>query len=180
MDSTPVLASTLLFTILSFIGLFFFIKASVKERLAFVQCPIDPDQSDRLNQLQTYFNQRGYQIIQVNAEKQKMILEGKVRPSLFLALFLTVMTALGLLCLGLVLSILAPDFNPLVFFLVLFSPLAGIFYWQKAARPEQIAIAINPDSLTSNPPLLTISGHRDELKQLKQNFAWPWLGLDNH
>ncbi|MGL5035063.1 MAG: cofactor assembly of complex C subunit B, partial [Microcystaceae cyanobacterium] len=48
MDSTPVLASTLLFTILSFIGLFFFIKASVKERTAFVQCPIAPDQSDRL------------------------------------------------------------------------------------------------------------------------------------
>jgi hypothetical protein len=181
----PVLASTLILTLLSLIGLIFFIRASVKERSSLLQCLVDASDSDRLSQLQNYFAQRAYQIIQVNAEQQQVILEGYVRPSYFLAIFLSTMAALGLLCFALVLNMLLPNLGNRAIAIVVLFPLAGIFYWQKAGRLEQISLSVNPiptEKLDENLPgnqLLSIRGHRDELTQLKQIFPWSWLG-DTH
>ena len=180
MTAPPILSSTLLLTVLSFIGLIFFIRASVKDRTTLLQCSIDCDDSDRLNQLQSYFLQRAYQVQAINPQQQTLSLTGYVRPSLFLAVFLSGMAGLGLGCLALILATLWPTIGQSVWVLCVLSPLAGWFYWQKAGRWETIKISINAESSSDNNALLNIQAHRDELAQLKQHFAWPWLATEEH
>jgi len=57
--------------------------------------------------------------------------------------------------------------------LVLLSPVAGIFYWQKAGRPEQVSLAIETQPDAESQQLhssITIAAHRDELAQLQKVF----------
>jgi len=180
MTATPILSSTLFLTVLSLIGLIFFIRASVKDRTTLLQCFIDGNDSDRLNQLQSYFLERAYQVQEVNPQQQTLRLTGYVRPSLFLAFFLSAMAGLGLGCLALVLATLWPTVGQSFLLLCLLSPLAGWFYWQKAGRWETIKISISIESPVGNQALLNIQAHRDELAQLKQHFAWPWLATEEH
>ena len=103
--NTPALTSTFIFTLLSLIGLVFFIRASVKERIQTLQFIADSPEDSLLNQLQSYFLERAYQISSVDAEEKEIIFQGFVRPSKFMAIFLTMLAILGLFCLILVLNV---------------------------------------------------------------------------
>lgn len=154
------------------VGLFFFIRASVKDRTEQVKLISKTPKTSLLEQLKAYFTRRAYNIIPSNAGQDTITFEGLVRPSLFLAIFLTFLAALGLLCLVLVLSFVYPPLTPLFFALELLSPVAGIFYWKKAGRIETVSFSL--ESLTEQGlqqgSLLTLTAHRDEVIQLKQNF----------
>ncbi len=153
------------------IGLFFFIRASVKERTEQLEFIADDSDTHLLTQIQQYFLQRAYQVIHVNPQHQQMIFQGLVRPSRFLAIFLSALAGLGLLCLGLVLSLLYPASHQWFLVLVLLCPLAGLFYWHNAKRVEKIALEVKSSPKLSQGNLITITGHRDELAQLRQAFA---------
>ncbi|MGL5075224.1 MAG: cofactor assembly of complex C subunit B, partial [Waterburya sp.] len=94
---------------------------------------------------------------------------GFVQPSLFLAVLLTILAVVGLSCLALVLLLLFPQSPSVFWLLVLLAPLAGIFYWRKAGRWEEIFLQViaKPDS--SN--LISVTAHRDELIQLQANLS---------
>lgn len=167
------LSSTLILTALLLIGLLFFIKASVKERpqtLHFVSTQL-PETT--LLELQAYFNQRAYREIAAPSEQTGLVLmEGIVRPSWFLAIFLSILAAIGLLCFSLILSFLYPDIGTFALLPILLAPLAGSFYWKKAKRAEQISLSVSPQGTGS---VITVQGHRDELQTLRQNLALPIL-----
>lgn len=129
---TAILPSTLLLTLLMLIGLFFFIKASTKDRTELVQLVSDRDEATLMPQLQEYFRSRSYQVAAIDKEKNQVIFQGFVRPSWFLAVFLTLLAAIGLVCLSLVLSLLFPSLNQLFIGIVLLSPASGVFYWKKS------------------------------------------------
>lgn len=182
--SSSLVSSTLIPTLLLFIGLFFFIKASVKDRTEKITLFTASDQM--LTQLEEYFTQRAYRLTStdsqllpdsasspsgVNRTHNRVIFEGFVRPSLFMAIFLTLLAAVGLCCCSLVLSILFPQWNVVVFGLIFLSPIAGIFYWQKAGRTEQVSLLIEtkPDAESQHlHSSITITAHRDELAQLQK------------
>ncbi|MCA1991980.1 MAG: cofactor assembly of complex C subunit B [Coleofasciculus sp. S288] len=169
MDTT-VLSSTLLLTLLLAVGLFFFIRASVKDRTQQVKLvALEPEES-LLARLQQYFDQRAYRVAAVDAATNQVIFQGYVRPSLFLAIFLTVLAACGMLCLSLVLSVLYPTFTSIFLGLVLLAPAAGVFYWKKAGRDEQVSLKVETlgDRETSPQSLITVTGHRDELLELQR------------
>lgn len=169
--NTTILSSTFLLTILLSVGLFFFIKASVKDRTQAVQLISFQPQESLLPQLQQYFTQRAYQLAAVDAAQNQVVFQGFVRPSWFLAIFLSLLAAVGLLCLSLVLSLLFPGTAKLFLGLELLSPLAGLFYWQKAGRTEQVSLKFeNSLSEGTNQPqsLITVTAHRDELAALQQ------------
>lgn len=170
--NTPILISTFFLTLLLMVGLFFFIRASVKDRTEQVKLISETPKTSLLEQLKTYFTERAYNIIPSNTSQDTITFEGFVRPSLFLAIFLTFLAASGLLCLVLVLSFLHPPLTPLFFALELLSPLAGVFYWKKAGRVEKVSLSL--ESLTEQGSqqgsLLTLTAHRDEVIQLKENF----------
>jgi Cofactor assembly of complex C subunit B len=176
--NTTILSSTFLLTILLSVGLFFFIKASVKDRTQVVQLISFEPQEFLLAQLQQYFRQRAYQVASVDAAQNQVVFQGFVRPSWFLAIFLSLLAAVGLLCLSLVLSLLFPGTAALFLGLELLSPLAGWFYWQKAGRTEQVLLKIE-DSLgegtNQTQSLITVTAHRDELAALQEALnltAW--------
>jgi uncharacterized membrane protein len=111
--NTAVLSSTFLLTLLLAVGLLFFIRASVKDRIQQVQLIAEEPEESLLSRLQQYFDQRAYRVAAVDAATNQVIFQGFVRPSWFLAIFLTVLAACGILCLSLVLSMLYPTVRQL-------------------------------------------------------------------
>ena len=154
------------------VGLFFFIRASVKDRTEQVKLISEVPKTSLLEQLKTYFTQRAYKITASDDGQDTITFEGLVRPSWFLAIFLTFLAASGLLCLVLVLSFVYPPLTPLFFAIELLSPVAGIFYWKKAERVETVAVSLESLTPEGSQPgsLLTLTAHRDEVIQLKQSF----------
>ncbi|MEW6496643.1 MAG: cofactor assembly of complex C subunit B [Cyanobacteriota bacterium] len=168
--NTTILSSTLLLTFLLAIGLFFFIRASVKDRTQQVQLISTEPEESLLTRLQQYFDQRAYQVAAVDAATNQVTFQGFVRPSWFLAIFLTLLAACGILCLSLVLSILYPTLTGVFMGLVLLAPVAGVFYWKKAGRIEQVFLKVEalPAQDTIPQSLITVTAHRDELQELQQ------------
>lgn len=169
---TPILSSTFLLTLLLVVGLFFFIRASVKDRTEQEKLISQEPEESLLARLQQYFDERAYRVAAVDAATNQVTFQGFVRPSWFLAIFLTLLAACGILCLSLVLSFLYPTFTNFFLGLVILAPIAGVFYWKKAGRSEQVSLTVEslPTAKTGQQTLLTVTGHRDELAQLKQSL----------
>lgn len=162
-------SSTLLLTSLLAVGLFFFIRASVKERTQEIRLVLEQPQETLMAQLQRYMQERSYQVAKVDAEQNQVTFEGFVRPSVFLAIFLTVLAAAGILCLALVLSLLFPSLGGIFLGLVLLSPAAGAFYWKRAGRREQVLLKVEAiDSESKSQSQLIAIAHRDELIELRK------------
>ncbi|MFM6064826.1 MAG: cofactor assembly of complex C subunit B, partial [Microcystis panniformis] len=53
--------------------------------------------------------------------------------------------------------------------LVGLSPLAGVFYWQKVGRLEEVAFKVENKSQQTE---LTVKAHRDELRQLQDSLTF--------
>ncbi len=171
MTITP-LASTLFLTLLMAIGLFFFIRASVKDRTEAETLWSGQPEDALLTQLEQYFTARAYRIVQLDPEQKQVTFSGVVAPSLGLAIFLSLLAAIGILCLALVLSMVLPQVGPLWWGLVTLAPIAGWFYWQKAGRPEQVQVRVAPlaTSPTGQQSVVTIVAHRDELITLRNTL----------
>jgi hypothetical protein len=175
------LPSIFLITILLCIGLMFFIRASVKDRTESIDLHLAEDSTQLTEALQAYFQQRAYRVVTHNPDENQFVLEGMVAPSLFLACFLSVLAAIGFLCITLVLTISAPQFQLLWLGLPLLSPLAGVFYWRQAQRVEQVSFKVTgdlvtsdraaPDSLDQSQSWVTVTAHRDELIALRQRLT---------
>ena len=135
-----VLPSTFFLTLLLMVGLFFFIRASVKDRTEESQWLSTQSEEAVLKQVEAYLTNRAYRLISLDKEQEQVIFEGVVRPSLVLASFLTGLMLTATLCLSLVLSIQFPSIGLGFTVLTLISPVAGWFYWQKArtSRARQI------------------------------------------
>ncbi|MEL7038345.1 MAG: cofactor assembly of complex C subunit B [Cyanobacteria bacterium J06592_8] len=171
--TVPVLPSTFVLTALLGIGLFFFIKASVKDRIQQERLIAQQEAKSLFTQLQAYFSSRAYQVVQTNPAENQITYEGFVRPSWFLAIFLTLLAAVGFLCLALVLSMLVDNHGEWFLGLVILSPLTGLFYWQRAKRMEQVSLKLETTTDSSSQPqsIILVRGHRDELATLKQSLG---------
>lgn len=170
--SSLVLISTFLLTLLLLIGLFFFIRASTKDRTEKVLLVSDKDEASLMPQLQEYFKSRSYQVIALDKELNQVTFAGFVRPSMFLAIFLIMLAFTGFICLSLVLSILFPNLSQFFPVLILLSPLSGIFYWKKAGRVEQVLLKMDLDrDQQQNLNRITVTAHRDELMELRKTLG---------
>jgi hypothetical protein len=159
----PVLTSTFILTLLLAVGLFFFIRASTKDRIEQMVLESSSSEADLLPRLQQYFTDRAYRIAAVDRDTDIITFEGIVSPSIFLAVLLTALAAVGAMCLALVLSMLFPANSNLFLGLLLVAPIAGWFYWQGSARTEQVRLKVEAPTAQPSPTLIKISGHRDEL-----------------
>ncbi len=164
----PTIYSTLLLTILLFYGLISFLRGSIRDRITDALFTIDKSAVDKLTddhllkQVRDHFQQRAYRVVEIDPERDVANLLGQVKPSLFLAIFLTVLAAIGLICLGLVLGILIPDLENLWLWLAIFSPLAGIFYWRGTPRERKVSLQLLPESR------LKVRAHKDEIEELQR------------
>lgn len=195
----PARTSTLILTSLMVIGLVFFIRASTKDRIEVVQLG-SVQKADTLQQaVMKYFYSRAYSLAsRQDGQPDKSpgptiingtTLTGMVSPSVFMAVFLSVLAAVGFTCLSLVVATLFPSWGGWLLGLLAASPLAGVFYWRKSSRPETIVFKVEPmvvgDSAAEGDERLrsklTVKGHRDELADLENTFAQgdvrAWAGL---
>jgi Cofactor assembly of complex C subunit B len=168
MDNT-ILPSTLLLTLLLIVGQVFFIRASTKDRIEKAQLTSTQEEAILLPRLKEYFQSRFYRVAEVDPEQNQVTFEGFVRPSLFLAAFLTLLAFVGTLCLALVLSQLFPSYSFIFLGLLLLSPLSGLFYWKKAGRLEKVMVEVKPTKSDQNfSSRIIVVAHRDEINELQQ------------
>lgn len=166
--------SILSLTILLMIGLFFFIRGSIKDRTEIVTIACEDNEDNILSYLRDYFQTRSYQVKAIDTETNKVTLEGVVSPSVFLTLFLSFLAGCGLFCFALVLSMLFATESKLFLGLLIFAPLAGFFYWKGAKKVEKVAFRLDNNSEKSADTVITIQAHRDELIQLQSNFPFTY------
>jgi Cofactor assembly of complex C subunit B len=168
MDNT-ILPSTLLLNLLLIVGQVFFIRASTKDRIEKAQLISTQEEAILLPRLKEYFQSRFYRVAEVDPEQNQVTFEGFVRPSLFLAAFLTLLALVGTMSLALVLSQLFPSYGSIFLGLLLLSPLSGLFYWKKAGRLEKVLLKVEPTkSNQDSSSRITIVAHRDEINELQQ------------
>ncbi|MEH1869706.1 MAG: cofactor assembly of complex C subunit B [Nostoc sp.] len=168
---TAILPSTFLLTLLLSVGLFFFIRASTKDRIQTVQLVSEQDEAALMSQLKEYFRSRSYQVAEIDREQNKVTFEGNVRPSWFLAIFLTLLAATGIVCLSLVVYLLFPNLSPIILAMVLLSPLSGLFYWKKSGRLEKVSLKVETtQSKQTSSSKITVVAHRDELGELQRTL----------
>ena len=167
---TPVLNSILFITLLLAVGLFFFIRASTKDRIEQMILETSDSEADLLPRLEAYFADRAYRIAAVDRDTDIVTFEGLVRPSVFLATLLTGLAACGALCIALVLSMLFPAVGSWFALLLVVAPLAGWFYWQGSSRIEQVRLKVVAQEDEKSPTSIRISGHRDELAVFQETL----------
>ncbi|WP_066344923.1 cofactor assembly of complex C subunit B [Geminocystis sp. NIES-3708] len=166
--------SILSLTILLMIGLFFFIRGSIKDRTEIVTIACQDNEDNILSYLRDYFQTRSYRVKAIDTETNKVTLEGEVLPSVFLAFFLTVLAGCGLFCCALVLSMIFTTDSNIFLGLLILAPLAGFFYWKGANRVEKVAFRLDKNTQESSDTVITIQAHRDELIQLQNTFPFTY------
>ena len=161
----PTIYSTLFLTILLFFGLISFLRGSIRDRTIDALFDVGKFTDDRLlMQIRDHFRQRAYKVVELDPERDIAILVGQVKPNLFLAIFLTVIAATGLICLGLVLGVLIPDLENLWLWLTVVSPIAGIFYWRGSAREYKVSLQLLPEAR------LKVRAPKDEITELQRSL----------
>ncbi|MFH7245785.1 MAG: cofactor assembly of complex C subunit B [Spirulina sp.] len=165
-----VIYSTLFLTLLMMVGLFFFIRASTKDRTEILILDPPAAATTTLDALTVYFEQRAYQVQDKDSEAAQITLTGQVRPSWFLAIFLSSLATVGGLCFALVLSSLFPGVGLAFGGLILLAPGAGWFYWRRAGREEQVTLEARSQPETTPQDQIVVTAHRDELIALEQTW----------
>jgi hypothetical protein len=153
--------------LLMIIGLGFFIRASVKERIEQLSFVLNEPADAFMPKIQEHLTGRAYRLLTVS-EDAGVVYEGLVSPSWFMAIFLTSLAAGGFLCMGLMMSYWLPVIGNGFLLLIVLAPLAGFFYWRKAARPEQVNLKLAD---RDNQIIVTVTGHRDELSVLEKTLS---------
>ncbi len=172
MMNTFVLPSAFFLTVLITIGLFFFIRASVKPRLETATWSVPQPDQQLVQSVTEYLEGRTYRLQSVDRDQNQVVFTGLVSASAGLALFLSVLAAVGAICLGLTLLVQFPAVGYWGFLSVLLAPLAGWFYYKKSTRPEQVVLSVKGLDNT-NQTRLRITAHRDEIALLETTLKFP-------
>ena len=175
------------------IGLGFFIRASTKDRIEVMQFGSQQAVEPLEQAVTKYFYSRAFQpsdLAQADSSPGPEVTNattftGMVSPSVFIAVFLSALAAVGFGCLALIMATLFPAWGGWLLGLIAVSPLAGRFYWKKSSRPETVIFKVEPSPLGASSQdiasILTVKGHRDELADLQDAFGQPeikaWAGL---
>ncbi|CAL1391366.1 unnamed protein product [Linum trigynum] len=135
--------TTLGLFVISLPGLWSLIKRSVKSKVVqktFIrqeegQKKAPPNQV--AGEILSFFTRNNFAV----ADRGETItFEGMMVPSRGQAALLTFCTSISLASVALVLTITYPDIGNNWFYITIFSPLAGAYYWSKASRKEQIKV----------------------------------------
>ena len=165
------LNSTLLLTILLAIGLFFFLRASSKDRTTVVEISSEKEPIQVLNALCEWLALRGWKQIGGDFEQKILIFNGQVISSNFLAIYLGILGFFGSCSLGLVIIQIYPVLSwwPILLGLI-GGPLSGIVYFKKSAREETFELRLIDKDLnkTTN---MRLRAHRDELISLENELG---------
>ena len=163
------LKSTFLLTILLSIGLFFFLRASSKDRTTTIEIATERDPIETLNIICGWLRLRGWNQVGGNSDKKTLTFTGQVTSSNSLAIFLSVLGGLGSCSLGLVIRQIYPNLSwwPILLGLI-GGPISGIIYSKKSKREETFEFRLLDEFDKSTK--LRLRAHRDELISLEKEL----------
>ena len=169
---TYYLNSTLLLTILLSIGLFFFLRASSKDRTTVVEITSSQQPVEVLNVMYEWLNLRGWKQTGGNFDQRILIFKGQVTSSKLLAIFLSLLGGFGSCALGLVIIQIYPGLGwwPILLGFV-GGPLSGIIYYKKSAREEKFELRLLSNGDNEEMTLMRLRAHRDELISLENELS---------
>ena len=166
------LNSTLLLTILLGIGLFFFLRASSKDRTTIIEITSSQKPVEVLNTMYEWLNLRGWKQIGCDFDQRILIFEGQVVSSKLLAIFLGLLGGFGSCALGLVIIQIYPTLGwwPILLGFI-GGPLSGIVYFNKSAREEKFELRLISNDNNEEMTLMRLRAHRDELISLENELS---------
>tara|TARA_Y100001933_G_scaffold164839_1_gene163105 strand:- start:1011 stop:1565 length:555 start_codon:yes stop_codon:yes gene_type:complete len=163
------LKSTFILTILLFIGLFFFLRASSKDRTTTIEITTEKDPIDSLNIICSWLKLRGWNQIGGNIDQKSLTFKGQVVSSNSLAIFLSILGGIGSCSLGLVIKQIFPSLNWWPILLgIIGGPISGIIYSKNSQREETFEFRLL-DTLDDS-TTLRLRAHRDELISLEKEL----------
>tara|TARA_Y100001933_G_scaffold63887_1_gene63888 strand:+ start:441 stop:998 length:558 start_codon:yes stop_codon:yes gene_type:complete len=164
------LKSTLLLTILLAIGLFFFLRASSKDRTTTIEISSPKKPLEALTLISNWLENRGWEQIGGNSDLKILTFKGNVSSSKYLAIFLSFLGGAGSCALGLVITQIYPSLKWWPILLgVVGGPLSGIIYSNKSEREERFEFKLvnSEENINSQ---LRLRAHRDELIALENEL----------
>ena len=166
------LNSTLLLTILLAIGLFFFLRASSKDRTTIVEISSSQPPVKVLNGLYEWLNLRGWKQTGGDFEQRILIFKGQVVSSKLMAIFLAILGGFGSCALGLVIIQIYPLLGwwPILLGFI-GGPLSGMVYFKKSAREEQFELRLINKDDQDKITFMRLRAHRDELISLENELS---------
>ncbi|KAM3354664.1 hypothetical protein ACQJBY_025401 [Aegilops geniculata] len=103
--------------------------------------------------------------------------EGSMTPSSAQAALLTFCTVISLGSVGLVLSIAVPEGGNNWFWLMTLSPLAGVYYWTKASRKEEIKVKMVLSDDGSSVSEILVRGDDVQVEQMRRELKMSEKGM---
>ena len=166
------LNSTFLLTILLAIGLFFFLKASSKDRTTVVEITSSKKSLEVLDVMYEWLISRGWKQSGGDFDQRILIFKGQVVSSKFLAIFLSLLGGFGSCALGLVIIQIYPTLGwwPILLGLI-GGPLSGIIYFQNSAREEKFELRLINSEDNEEKTSMRLRAHRDELISLENELG---------
>ena len=166
------LNSTLLLTILLGIGLFFFLRASSKDRTTVVEITSSKKPLEVLHVIYEWLNLRGWKQSGGDFDQRILIFKGQVVSSKLLAIFLSLLGGLGSCALGLVIIQIYPTLGWWPILLGLFGgPLSGMVYFKRSAREENFELRLINKNDNEEMTSMRLRAHRDELISLENELS---------
>ena len=166
------LNSTLLLTILLAIGLFFFLRASSKDRTTIVEITSSQKPIEVLKVMYEWLDLRGWKQTGGDFDQRILIFKGQVVSSKLLAIFLGLLGGFGSCALGLVIIQIYPTLGwwPILLGLI-GGPLSGMIYFKKSAREEKFELRLISNEDSEEMTLIRLRAHRDELISLENELS---------
>ena len=159
-------------TILLAVGLFFFLRASSKDRTTVVEITSSQKPIEVLNVMYEWLDLRGWNQTGGDFDQRILIFKGQVVSSKLLAIFLSLLGGFGSCALGLVIIQIFPFFGwwPLLLGLI-GGPFSGMIYFKKSAREEKFELRLISNTENEKMTSMRLRAHRDELISLENELS---------
>ncbi|GLJ49775.1 hypothetical protein SUGI_1057040 [Cryptomeria japonica] len=158
-------------------GLWSLIKRSTKSKIVQKTFLISKEDGKTPNQIAgevlSFFTRNNFV---VSDRGETITFEGMMVPSRGQALFLTFCTCVSLASVALVLTITVPDVGDKWYWLTALSPLAGVYYWRRASRKEQIKLKMVVADDESSADVI-IQGDDEQVDQLRRELRLMEKGM---
>ncbi|XP_037408380.1 protein COFACTOR ASSEMBLY OF COMPLEX C SUBUNIT B CCB1, chloroplastic-like [Triticum dicoccoides] len=164
--------------VLSVPGLWSLIKRSVKSKIVqktFVREEGQPTAPSLVaGEILSFFTRNSFA---VSDRGEVITFEGSMTPSSAQAALLTFCTVISLGSVGLVLSIAVPEGGNNWFWLMTLSPLAGVYYWTKASRKEEIKVKMVLSDDGNNVSEILVRGDDVQVEQMRRELKMSEKGM---
>ncbi|OIS96799.1 PREDICTED: protein COFACTOR ASSEMBLY OF COMPLEX C SUBUNIT B CCB1, chloroplastic [Nicotiana attenuata] len=165
--------------VISVPGLWSLIKRSVKSKIVqktFVKEGIEEGKkaaNQVAGEILSFFTRNNFSVLD---RGETITFEGMMVPSRGQAALLTFCTCISLGSVALVLTITVPDVGNNWFWITALSPLAGVYYWTRASRKEQIKVkmTVGDDGSLSE---IVVQGDDQEVEKMRKELQLSEKGM---